>query len=187
MISSDEVLFICLCVEWFLYGKILISALTLVTLAKEIQLFSGTGLYSGIFAIYLQCPKKDSRTAMIVFYVLCLLFVLSTASVVCDLLNIILYLYINNNEVSNNPICNLKNMFFIGSTGLRGDNYNSHCGCPSHTKRLLWCHRTIYHGTINIVSIRFIHLNLQRSTDVGSCGVKMSMSWSSLHSWHSHT
>ena len=106
----NEVMFICLCVEWFLYGKILISVLSLVTLAKEIQLFSGTGLYSGIFAIYLQCPKKDSRTAMIVFYVLCLLFVLSTASVVCDLLNTILDLYM---EVSKNPICNLKNMFFI--------------------------------------------------------------------------
>ena len=47
---------------------------------------------------------------MIVFYVLCLLYVLSTASVICDLLNIILYLYM---EVSNNPICNWKNMFFL--------------------------------------------------------------------------
>ena len=46
---------------------------------------------------------------MIVFYVLCLLYVLSTASVVCDLLNTILTLYF---EVSNNPICNLKNMIF---------------------------------------------------------------------------
>ena len=110
MFAKFEAYFIVLCFEWFLYGKILISALNLVTLAKEIQLFSGTGLYSGIFAIYLQCPKKDSRTAMIVFYVLCLLFVLSTASVVCDLLNIILVL---DSDVSNNPICNLKNLFFL--------------------------------------------------------------------------
>ena len=51
---------------------------------------------------------------MIVFYVLCLLFVLSTASVVCDLLDMVLYLYFANGGnygVSNNPICNLKNFF----------------------------------------------------------------------------
>ena len=45
---------------------------------------------------------------MMFFYVLCLLYVLSTATVVCDLLTIILALYL---EVSNNSICNLKNIF----------------------------------------------------------------------------
>ena len=47
--------------------------------------------------MYLQCPLKESRTAIIVFYVLCLLYVLSMASVVSDLLGIIL-------EVSNNSM-----------------------------------------------------------------------------------
>ena len=100
------------CIEFFLYGKISESvpwALTCtVTLAKEIQLFPGPGVYSGIFAIYLQCPKKDSRTAKIVFYVLCLLYVLSTASVVCDLLSAIL-----STGVSNNSICNLRRICFF--------------------------------------------------------------------------
>ena len=113
MLSPPEVYFISLCLEWFLYGMILISVLCDLTLAKKIQLFPGTGLYSGIFAIYLQRPKKESRTAMILFYVLCLLYVLSTAAVVCDLLTIILEMYI---DVSNNSICNWKNMFFISST-----------------------------------------------------------------------
>jgi hypothetical protein len=58
----------------------------------------GLGIYSGIFAMYLQCPLKEFRTAIIVFYVLCLLYVLSMATVVIDLLKIIL-------EVSNNSIC----------------------------------------------------------------------------------
>ena len=35
MITSGEELFISLCLEWFLYGKILISALTLVPLLKK--------------------------------------------------------------------------------------------------------------------------------------------------------
>ena len=56
--------------------------------AKEVQLFpAGLGLYSGIFAIYLQSPPKESRTATIIFSVLCLLYILSTATVVTDVLN----------------------------------------------------------------------------------------------------
>ena len=70
--------------------------------AKEVQLFPGLGIYSGIFAIYfkLQCVlvSKESRTTSIVFYALCLLYVLSTASVACDLLEFVI-------QVSNNSIC----------------------------------------------------------------------------------
>ena len=50
---------------------------------------------------------------MIIFYVLCLLYVLSTATVVrlCDLLSAIfdIYIEVSNRDSSN---CNLKNMFF---------------------------------------------------------------------------
>ena len=101
-----------LCVECFLYGKISflcdLTCTITVTIAKEVQLLHGPGVYSGIFAIYLKCPKKDSRIAMIVFYVLGLLYILSTATVVFDLLYIIFAIH---SKVSNNSICNL-NMFF---------------------------------------------------------------------------
>ena len=62
------------------------------TLAKEVHLFPGLGLYSGIFVIYLQCPSESnkSRTANIVFYVLCLLYILSAATFVGDVLGYIL-------------------------------------------------------------------------------------------------
>jgi hypothetical protein len=72
--------------------------------AQEVQSFPGLGLYSGIFAMYLQCPSKNSRTATILFYSVCLLYVLSTATFVGDLVCLILY-------VSNNPIC--KNTIFL--------------------------------------------------------------------------
>ena len=108
MLSRIESAFIGLYLEWFLYGKISVLCALTCTLVKD--LFPGPGLYSGIFAIYLQCPKKESRTAMIIFYVLCLLFVLSTATVVCDLLYIIvLGIYL---DVSDNSICNL-NIFYL--------------------------------------------------------------------------
>ena len=81
--------------EGFLYGKLCVLT---CTLAKEVQLFSGLGLYSGIFAIYLQCPSKRSGTALILFYAVCLLYVLSAATFVSDLVAVILQVS-NNNSI----------------------------------------------------------------------------------------
>ena len=93
--------------EGFFYGKL--CALT-CTLDKEVQLFPGPGLglYSGIFAIYLQCQSEKSRskTAIFLFYAVCLLYVLCAASFVSDLVALIL-------EVSKNSIYSIKILFFI--------------------------------------------------------------------------
>ena len=56
--------------------------------------------------MYLQCPSKRSGTALILFYAVCLLYVLSGATLVSDLVALILY-------VSNDSIC--KNSFFFSS------------------------------------------------------------------------
>ena len=58
------------------------------------------GVYSGIFALYLQCPSDESRarSANIVFYILSILYILCAVTVVCDLLEGIF-------EVSNKFIC----------------------------------------------------------------------------------
>ena len=70
MIIVDESVFISMCLEGILYGKLCAST---CTLAIEVQLFPGLGLYSGIFAMYLQCPSKRSGMALILFYAVCLL------------------------------------------------------------------------------------------------------------------
>ena len=94
-----------LCLEGFLYGRTSVLCALTCNLAKEVQLFLGLGIYSGIFAIYLQSPSKESRTATVVFCVLCLLYFLSTASVISDLIAYTI-------EVSNNStIC--ENIFFL--------------------------------------------------------------------------
>ena len=71
----------------------------LLLVAKEVQLFSGVGIYSGIFAVYFQCPSNTSktRTANVVFCALCLLYVLSAATLALDL-EAVMY------DVSNNSI-----------------------------------------------------------------------------------
>ena len=93
----DESYFISIWLEGFLYGNICAST---CTLAKEVQLFPGAGLYSGIFALYLQCQSKKAGTAIILFYAVCLLYVLSTASFVSDLVALILEVVVSNNFIS---------------------------------------------------------------------------------------
>ena len=102
MAILDEAPCFSIWLEGFLYGKML-CALT-CTPAKEVQLFLGLGVYSGIFATYLQCPSTKSGTAIILFYAVCLLYVLSTVSFASDLVALILY-------VSNNSICKIT--FFV--------------------------------------------------------------------------
>ena len=97
MTIVDEAAVVSVCVEGFLYGKPC-SITCNTTLAKGVQLFPGLGLYSGIFAMYLQCPSKRSGTALILFYAVCLLYVLTTADFVSDLVALIIF-------VSNNSIC----------------------------------------------------------------------------------
>ena len=102
MSTVDKAPFIALCLEGFLYGNLCALPCTL-RLAKEVQLFPGLGLYSGIFAMYLQCSKKAGRsgTAVVVFYAVCLLYLLSTATFVGDLVSLIFY--VSNNSI----ICKL--------------------------------------------------------------------------------
>ena len=94
----DESYFLAICIEGFLYGKP--CGLT-CTLAKK---SSYSGVYSGIFAMYLkcQCPSKRSGTALILFYAVCLLYVLCIAAFVSDLVAVILQ--VSNNSIRKNTI-----------------------------------------------------------------------------------
>ena len=192
MITLQEASLIGLCLEGFLYGKMFI--LYALICGKEVQLFLGLlGLYSGIFAIYLQSLSNKSRTA-IIFYSLCLLYVLSGATVVCDVLGFIF-------QVSNSFV---KNIFFLincapavpydisiaSSSNWLGARDISPFYDPICSKRLLRLPRPMYHSTHRpmYLIIRFIHLNLPpRSIVVGSCGVEISMSWLFRHFWRLRT
>ena len=83
------------------------------TLAKEVQSFRGVGLYSGILATYFQCQsnKSTGRMTTIVFYAICLLYILSTVNFILDLIALIF-------TVSNNSICS-KNIIFLSVVQLR--------------------------------------------------------------------
>ena len=164
--------------------------------AKKVQLFPGLGIYSAIFVIYLHCVllSKESRKTSIIFYALCLLYVLSTAAVVCDLLGDVI-------GVSNNSIS--KYIIFLSVIQLR----LSTLPVPSQllvidSQSLLFriaivkttvfsCCDFIAQCTLvcinHCIHIYFIHINPQRSTVVGSCGVKISGLRLFLHFWQLHT
>ena len=97
MFSIFDADLVSLCIEGFFYGKIsvLCAWLASVPLLKKLFLVC-LGLYSGIFAMYLQRPPNKSKT-YIIFYALCVLYVLSTVNVVVDLAG--------STTVSNNSIC----------------------------------------------------------------------------------
>jgi hypothetical protein len=87
--------------------------------------------------MYLQCPLKESRTAIIVYFVLCLLYVLSMATVASDFLNCILV-------VSNNSICKIIIMqmrigalFIALVSKLLTVNNISRGDCPNRSKWFL--------------------------------------------------
>jgi hypothetical protein len=106
MLTAQELeeLFIVICLEGFFYGKISVLCASTRTKRFQLELFVGLGLYFGIFVIYLQYTSKISRTQIILFYALCLLCVLSTATIVSNLINLIF-------QVSNNSI--FMNIIFL--------------------------------------------------------------------------
>jgi hypothetical protein len=180
MISTVEWSLIDLCLEGFFFGTktSVLCALTL-THAKKVQSFLALGIYSGIFALYLQCSMKKSRTANTLFYhLICLLYVLSMATVVIDLLTCIL-------QVSDNSsICKIIIILMrINIGALSSQLQNDSQSMALHIEIF----RTVVAGSCDliyqcilvrmnrwaIVPIHFIHLNLQRSSVVGSCGVEI--------------
>ena len=146
MITIEELNVLNVCIEWFLFGKIsfLLCTLTLYP-AKEVQLelFPGLGIYSGIFAMYIQCALlKEFGTKSIVFYALCILYLLSMATVVSDILAYITS--VSNNSSSKNIIFISHNtaarQYTTGSTSnwFRSSvNVISRCDCPNHSNHLL--------------------------------------------------
>ena len=148
MLTENELFTITFCLEGFFFGKISVRcALTFTLAKKKVQLSLGLGIYSGIFALYLQCHLKDSRTTFIVFYVLCLLYVLSMAVVISDSLENIL-------NVSNNSICKIIIIMMqmpicaIASDTKRFTvNFFSQSYCPNRSLRFCWLPRAVYLGT----------------------------------------
>ena len=146
--------------------------------AKEVQLFPGLGIYSGIFILYLQCRSPESRTANIVFYALWVLFILSTANVVMDLLENTLG--VSNNSISKNIIfLSVMQMYTLLNTlpvKLQPDLDSMLFRINIALTVLLGCCDVI--GQCILVSTNHctssIHLTFQRSTDVGLCGVRIS-------------
>ena len=146
-----------MCFEGFLFGNVsVLCALTCnlaISFAQKVQLFTVLGVYSGIFAIYLQWTSDESRTltANVVFYAICLLYVFCAATVVGDFISYIV-------QVSNKfSICKsiifiisfpVSRQYTIASTSNRiTANITSHLACPKHSKWLFWLYLPMHLST----------------------------------------
>ena len=75
------------CLEGFFFGTISVSCQAQV--AKVVQHFPIPGLYSGIFAMYLQhhgSPQRTEKTKSILFYALSVVYTLSATTIITDIL-----------------------------------------------------------------------------------------------------
>ena len=72
------------------------------TLAKKSNNSLGSGIYTGIFIMYLLCPSNKSRTTIILFYAMCLLYVLTAVTLVLDVA--FLLITVSNNSIRKNTI-----------------------------------------------------------------------------------
>jgi hypothetical protein len=145
------------------------------TLAKEVHLFLGLGVYTGIFALYFQCPLRESKTAIIVFYVLCLLYTLSMATVTMDLL--VFVLSVSNNSIRKIIIIQMRIVAHALSSQYQNDSQSiivqiivtGSCDFIAQCILVRINHRAYSH-------LFYSPKSSQRSSVVGSCGVKISVS-----------
>src|ERR1700735_5350564 len=75
------------CLEGFFFGTISVNSHAQV--AKAVQHYPIPGLYSGIFAMYLQhhgSQQSTDKAKNILFYALCVLYALSSATIIIDML-----------------------------------------------------------------------------------------------------
>lgn len=79
--------------EGFFYGKryILVQLLPVSELLlKQFNIAPSTGLYTGLFAMYLYHGSKNGINSKIIFYALWALYISSLASIVMDMANFVM-------------------------------------------------------------------------------------------------
>ena len=95
---SDECYYLGICLGGFLFGTISVLQLPCPLLKQS---FPFPGLYSGIFALYLQCHASKTDTVKanyILFYALCFLYLLSVATIGFDIVSFVITTPVSNKE-----------------------------------------------------------------------------------------
>ena len=113
-------------------------------LAKAVQRCVIPGLYSGIFAIYLQhrgSQQSTNRANNILFYALWVLYALTTATIILDTLE---FCWLNSVSVDDHRCLNFVSINFTDHRdSVPPWNYSNHNICS------LWRHGPIYPSTHN--------------------------------------
>ena len=102
---NDECYYLGICLAGFLFGTISVCFTIATPLAKAC-LPPSSGLYSGIFALYLQCYASRTDTAKanyILFYSLCFLYMLSVATIGFDIVSFVVI----------SPVSKIEPLFFF--------------------------------------------------------------------------
>ena len=169
-LNPVEVLCTALCLEGFLYGTISVQVPQVIKIVKQYLVL---GLYSGIFLMYLQqnASKNDaSKRNNIIFYILYLLYVLSMAGAVIDLIKALVL------PVSKIASC-LTNNCVNESCRTQVTSGSYVMFFKLHYSLAVTSSPNLFlYAQLEMPIIQIIHLALQRYTVVGSNGVIISVS-----------
>lgn len=103
-LDTREIFYISKYLEGFLYGMISDSVLQLSRPTLNLSL---PGIYSGVFALYLRhyaARKLKGTSNAILFYALCVLYILSTVIMTLDMAYFVARGNVSNNE-QKKPLC----------------------------------------------------------------------------------
>ena len=153
-LELDDCFYLGVCLEGFFFGAISVLQLPCPFLRKSnIPTPSFPGLYSGIFALYIQChaSRTDAVKANnILFYLLCCLYFLSIATISVEMVyfvntssGFLLEVYGDLAEVSIVHLFLIKKFLVALITGWAGLHHH----CSIHLIRLLRLHRPVHPST----------------------------------------
>ena len=119
--TDIDFIYLAACLGGFFFGAIHICSL--IVISEVIKHYPIPGLYSGIFALYLQCHASQNRADKIDFYALSVLYVLCGVSVIVGIT--FDFFQIDNGMVSK-TILQVFDFMLISCADFR------RCPCPSH-------------------------------------------------------
>ena len=154
--------------ENFLFGK-----MVFINFSRSHYDYPCPGLYSGIFAMYLQymtSKRGTKKTTNILFYALCTLYVLTGATMIIDIITIIFA--VNNNSSGHNNLTLLAHICAVHAQPyitFSGGLVSAPLYYSRHIKRPLRLHLSIY-PSMHKLCFSFV-LFMQKSSKIYRCWI----------------
>ena len=169
-LTYDDISFIAIVLEGFCYGEIFRSGIGYDN--SHVPFKFCPGLYSAVFFIYMQChasKKLDTKKRNIFLYALCILYMLSTATIALD---------VTRHVISVSTTCihhNIFSPYAIIWVGLPSDHTSSSRSPPLLcVADNIWLMRFLFSGNPSmheVITISIIYVDSSQFSKIYRCWV----------------